>query len=153
MTATVTLRSEEREVALAEVEAVRDVVPSGGYRNALDELHAALAGDGVVPEAHEGELDRLLTLALQTGRIRALYGPGGEQAALRAFHKLPTGTELAATTREVNDALTTIAGRSLDSVSVSAVGPGAFTISVSSEGAELTIRLDRQGARIASVAV
>ena len=39
---------------------------------------------------HADELDRLLTLALQSGRVRALYGPGGEQAALRAFRKLPT---------------------------------------------------------------
>jgi hypothetical protein len=153
MTRAVTLREEEREIALAEVAAVRDVVQSGDYRDALDELHAALADGGVVPGAHAGELDRLLTLALQTGRVRALYGPGGEQAALRAFRKLPTGAELSQTAGEVNDALTAIAGRTLDHVAIAAVGPGSFTITFSSEGAELSIRLDRQGARIASVAV
>jgi len=35
---------------------------------------------------------------------------------------------------------------------VTAIGPGAFTISVTTDdGPQLTVRLDRQGTRIASV--
>ena len=37
------------------------------------------------------ELERVLEIGLQAGRIRAVYGPGGEQAALRLFRRLPAG--------------------------------------------------------------
>lgn len=147
----VLLKGEELEVARAEVGAVRDVVQDGSYREALDGLIARLDDGEPLSGSHAEELDRVITLALQSGRVRALYGPGGEQAALRAFRKLPTGAELTASAAQVNDALAALAGRPLDRVSVSAVGPGAFTIAIAADGAELSIRLDRQGARLASV--
>jgi hypothetical protein len=34
---------------------------------------------------------------------------------------------------------------------LTAVGPGAFTLAVATDGPKLTIRLDRQGARVTSV--
>jgi hypothetical protein len=146
----VRLRGEELEVARAEVEAVRQAVGGGAYRDVLDSLLAEL-GQGELDGDHASELDRVLTLALQSGRVRALYGPGGEQAALRAFRKLPTGSELAASTGAVNEALAALQGRPLDGVTVAAVGPGAFTLSVVTDGSKLTVRLDRQGARVTSV--
>jgi hypothetical protein len=150
----VLLKGEEREVALAEVTAVRDAVPKGStYREALDGLIATLEDDAKVDGEQAAELDRLLVLALQSGRVRALYGPGGEQAALRAYRRLPSGAELAESAAEVNEALSALAGRRLEAVSLSAVGPGAFSISLTLDGAELTVRLDRQGARLGSVGI
>jgi hypothetical protein len=149
----VVLRGEEREVALAEVDAVRAVVDDDGYRQTLDDLRAGLEdGGGVHPEL-QPELDRLITLTLQSGRARALYGPGGEQALLRAFRKLPTGADVAASARDVNDALGALAGRPLEQATITAVGPGAFTLSLVVDGAELSVRLDRQGVRLASLAL
>ena len=89
----------------------------------------------------------------QTGRLRALYGPGGEQAALLAFRKLPRGAELAAGAREVTEALAALEGKRIDSVSLANVGPGAYSLSLAADGLELSIRLDRQGARIHSVGI
>ena len=146
----VKLREDEVDVARAEVEAVRKALGAGDYRDLLDALLDDL-DDGEVDARHVDELDRLLTLALQSGRVRALYGPGGEQAALRAFRKLPTGSELAESTAAVNEALAALNGRPLDGLTLSAVGPGAFTLAVASDGPQLTVRLDRQGARVTSV--
>jgi hypothetical protein len=148
---TVLLKGEELEVARAEVEAVRAAVGVSDYADLLGELVDALANGSELERRHADELDRLLTLALQSGRVRALYGPGGEQAALRAFRKLPSGTELAQGAAAVNDALATLAGRAIERVSVTAVGPGAFTLAVATDGPQLSIRLDRQGARVTSV--
>ena len=150
---TVTLASEEQEVALAEIGAVRKAARDDVYRDVLDATAEAVSSGSVDSERLAEELDRILGLGLQTGRIRALYGPGGEQAALRTFRKLPTGKELAETTSAVNDALAALAGRSLDQVSVTASGPGAFTLSLVAGGAELSLRLDRQGVRLASLGV
>jgi hypothetical protein len=150
---TVALGAEEREVALAELDAVRGAAQADEYRAVLDAAAAAVESGSVESGHLAEELDRIIGLGLQTGRIRALYGPGGEQAALRAYRKLPTGKELAASAREVNEALASLAGRSLDQISIAAVGPGAFALSLVAGGAELSVRLDRQGARLASVGI
>ena len=120
------------------------------YRDELAFLIAAIE-DGEIPAESEETLEQLVELGLQAGRIRALYGPGGEQAALRLYRKLPRGSELGASAREVSKALGALAGRELESVSIQALGPGAFTLSLVAGGTELTVRLDRQGARLASV--
>ena len=147
----VVLRGEELDVARAEVEAVRQVLDGGDYRDLLDDLLEMLSDGGSVEGRHADELDRVLTLALQSGRVRALYGPGGEQAALRAFRKLPTGAEISESTAAVNEALASLRDRSLDRVTLTAVGPGAFTLTVATDGPQLAIRLDRQGVRVTSV--
>jgi len=150
---TVTLAGEEREVALAEVDAVRRAAQPGDFRDLLDDLAAAVEAGALESTRQVEELDRLIALALQSGRVRALYGPSGEQAALRTYRKLPSGSELVESAKAVNEALTSLEGRSLDQISISAVGPGAFTIALVAGGAELSVRLDRQGARLASVGV
>ncbi len=149
---TLSLAGEEREVALAEAQSVLAVAGDSGYR---DELAFLIAGieEGEVPAESEETLEQLVELGLQAGRIRALYGPGGEQAALRLYRRLPRGAELGASAREVSKALRALQGRELESVSVQALGPGAFTLSLTAGGTELTVRLDRQGARLASVGV
>jgi hypothetical protein len=145
------LKGEEREVALAEVEAVRSAVPESSYRSRLDAIHAALEDSGPLEPEDTSELERVITIALQSGRVRALYGPGGEQALLRLYRRLPAGVELTQSARDVTEALAGLQGRTLEQASVAAVGPGAFTLTLAAGGLSLSIRLDRQGARLASV--
>jgi hypothetical protein len=140
------LRGEAREVALAEAQAVQS---HGGDKFAG--LVAAVDA-GRVDGDDEQLLESVLELGLQTGRIRAYYGPGGEQAAVSTLRRLPRGRERTESTREVSAALGSLAGKRLDGVSIAAVAPGAFTLSLDAEGTELSVRLDAHGARIASVA-
>ena len=148
----VSLKGEEREVALAEVEAVR-ASAQGEYRALLDSTVTAVTSGQELSEYQAQELDRIVSLGLQTGRIRALYGPAGEQAALRTYRRLPGGREVAASAAAVNEALGALEGRSLDQISITAIGPGVFSVSLVAGGAELTVRLDGSGARLASVGV
>jgi hypothetical protein len=53
----------------------------------------------------------------------------------------------------VTEALGALRSLPIESISIQAVGPGAFSLSISAGGTELSIRLDRQGARLASVGV
>ena len=144
------MREEELEIARAELHAVHAVAAEGEYRDELAHALAAVEG-GDVAERDAETLERVLELALQTGRIRALYGPGGEQAALRLYRRLPHGSELGASAKAVTEALSSFSGRTLDSIRVEAVGPGAFSLSLSVDGADVAVRLDRQGARVTSV--
>jgi len=146
----VRLREEEREVALAEAQAVFSVAGDPAYRDELARLIAAVE-EGELTPVEAGTLEGLVELGLQAGRIRALYGPGGEQAALRLYRRLPRGSEVRETAAAVSEALSSLRGRRIESIRLDAIGPGAFSLNVSVDGADLSLRLDRQGARLASV--
>jgi hypothetical protein len=148
----VALRGEARDVALAEAQAVLAMVQDEERRARLADLVAS-ADAGEVDGDEAEALEDLLELGLQSGRLRALYGPGGEQAALQTYRKLPRGAELVASAREVSQALDALAGKPLEGISLQAIGPGAFTLSLAVDGMELSVRLDRQGARLSSVGV
>ncbi len=148
----IALRGEAQEVALAEAQAVLALARDDDYRGRLAALQAA-ATEGEVAGEDAETLQELLEVGLQTGRLRALYGPGGERAALATYRRLPNGSAVAESAREVSDSLSTLAGQELRSVSLEALGPGAFSLSLAAGAAEITIRLDRQGARLHSVGV
>jgi hypothetical protein len=150
--ATLRLTGEAQEVALAEAQAVRAMASDDGYRERLAGLVGA-ATEGELGEDDAETLEELLELGLQSGRIRALYGPGGEQAALSVYRKLPRGSELVHSAHEVSDALRALEGRELGAIELKAVGPGAFTLSVTAGELELSLRLDRQGARLSSAGI
>jgi hypothetical protein len=146
------LREPEQEVVLAEAQSVFSMVEDGAFRGDLAALIAAVQDGELGPDEQE-TLEQLLELGLQAGRIRAVYGPGGEQAALGLYRRLPRGSELAGSARSVTEALGALRGLPLDSVAIQAVGPGAFSLSLSAGGSELSVRLDRQGVRLTSVGV
>ena len=148
----VAVKTDEREVALGEVEAVLAAARDETYRTRLTSLAGSI-GEGELDAEEAVELERVLELGLQAGRIRAVYGPGGEQAALRLFRRLPGGAGLAETARSVSAALETLNGRSLDSFRIEAVGPGMYRIALVAGGAEVAVRLDRTGVQLASVGV
>ena len=145
------LKGEAREVALAEAQTVLAMARDETMRARLAELVGAV-DEGAVEGDAEELLESVLELGLQTGRIRAYYGPGGEQATLTTLRKLPRGRLRSESARDVTSALQALAGARLDAVKIAAVAPGAFTISIEADGLEATVRLDGTGARVTSVA-
>jgi hypothetical protein len=150
MSSAIALTGEAAEVALGEAQAVLAMVQDDERRGRLADLIAAV-GDGEIADDQAEALTELLELGLQTGRLRAIYGPGGEQAALRLFRKLPRGKELTDSARDVSGALASLVGKPLENARVEATGPGSFLVSLGVDGLELSIRLDRNGARLTSV--
>jgi len=146
----VRVTGEAAEVARAEAQAVLAMVQDEGRRARLADVVAAV-DEGEVAGADADALGELLELGLQTGRIRSLYGPDGEQATLGLFRRLPLGRELGRSTRDLNEALEALAGRTIERISVSAVGPGEYGVTISTEDYELVLRLGRAGARLATI--
>ena len=140
------------EVALGEAQAVLALVQDVERRGRLADLVAAVQ-DGELGEDEAQALEEIIELGLSTGRIRGLYGPEGEQAALKTYRKLPRGKELAESTRDVTGALAALEGKTVEQVKVQSAGPGAYLLSIGVDGLELAIRLDRSGARLHSVGV
>ena len=141
---------EAAEVARAEAQAVLAMVVDEGRRLKLADVVAAI-DEGVVEGVDADALAELLELGLSTGRVRAVYGPEGEQAALGLFRRLPLGKELSESTRELNVALAALEGRTIEKISVSVVGPGEYGVSISTEDFEIALRLGKAGARVASI--
>jgi hypothetical protein len=148
----VKLDAASAEVALGEAQAVLSLVQDAERRGRLADLVAAVE-DGELGDDEAQALEEIIELGLSTGRIRSVYGPEGEQAALKTYRKLPRGKELSESTRDVSGALAALEGKTLEQLKVQAAGPGAYLLSIGVEGLELTIRLDRSGARLHSVGV
>jgi hypothetical protein len=151
MTDLLALHGEAREVALAEAQTVQSMAHDQGMRERLAELVAAVDEGTVTGDVAE-LLESVLELGVQTGRIRAYYGPGGEQAALSTLRKLPRGRVRTATARDVSEALQALAGARIDAVRIAAVAPGAFSIAIEADGIQASVRLDATGARLMSLA-
>ncbi|MEA2438424.1 MAG: hypothetical protein QOF65_2980, partial [Thermoleophilaceae bacterium] len=96
----VALKGEAREVALAEAQTVLSLARDETIRSKLAGLVAAV-DEGGVGGTDADLLEDVLELGLQTGRIRAYYGPGGEQAAVATLRKLPRGRQRSGSTRDV----------------------------------------------------
>ena len=150
MTEPIKVSATEREVALDEVRAVIASARDDAYRARLEAVVVALEA-GQVDDAQAESLEPIVSLGLQSGRIRSVYGPGGEQAALRLYRKLPGGRAVQASATEVGEALSSLRGRTLESIAIQPAGPGAFTVALTADGIQLSVRLDRQGARLHSV--
>src|SRR5262249_59539573 len=101
---------EAQEVARAEAQAVLSMVVDEGRRARLADVVAAV-DEGVVEGADADALAEVLELGLQTGRVRALYGPGGEQAALGVFRRSPLRQAVAAAAPRPGDAPAAAQGR------------------------------------------
>ena len=146
----VRVSGEAAEVARAEAQAVLSMVQDETRRGRLADVVAAVDG-GEVEGADADALAELLELGLSTGRVRAIYGPEGEQAALALFRRLPLGKELTQSARDLNEALGALEGRTIENISVNAVGPGEYGVTISTEDYEVVLRLGRAGARLATI--
>ena len=148
----IALKGDAAEVALGEAQAVLALVHDGERRGRLADLVAAVQ-DGELGDDEAQALEELIELGLASGRIRSVYGPEGEQAALKTYRRLPGGRALAESADEVTEALSSLEGKLLEQVKVQSTGPGSFLVTLGVDGLELSVRLDRAGARVHSVGV
>lgn len=137
---------------MAEVAQALDQIRAPELRVSYQELLTA-ADQGEVPEELLVPLQNLLEIGLESGRIRAVHTAHGEMAARRIFARTPRGSALRATTAAVNEALQGLSGQVLGEVTLSANGPGSYSLSVNTDQGTVLIEVDRGGARIKSLEV
>jgi hypothetical protein len=146
------LLEDERQVLLGEIDAVMAQLRNAEAREIYEEMRTAVEA-GEVTEGLLPPLERLLEVGLETGRIRQVHSAHGEMAAVRVFQRTPKGSALKATCEEANAALESLEGQPIDSVSFSVRGPGAYTLTLNTEQAHVTVHIDRHGVRVRSVEV
>lgn len=118
------------------------------YGRLLREVQRGEVSDDLLPA-----LERLVSLGLETGRIRRVHTAHGEMTALRLFSRLPAGQSLLRQADAVNEALAELKGQAIEEVTFAPRGPGGHTLTLATQGYRITIDIDRQGVRVHNVDV
>jgi hypothetical protein len=99
---------------------------------------------GAIPDDLVPALETMLELLFDKGR------PSNPAVLQAVFGKTPRGRRQSSASREVNQALRTLRGHVLQDVRLSA-GPSRHTLVLETDHCRLTLELDRDGARLASL--
>lgn len=143
--------TDAREVLREELGGFADAQPSP----AAAERYRALAGAvgaGDVPDELVPALETFLELALYRGRLRRQRGAEADDALSALFFRTPAGAAARKAAHDVSRALGALQGHTLERIGVSAV-IGGHAIEIRTDRAQLTVELDRGGARVRSVEV
>lgn len=143
--------AEARTVLEEELVGFADAQPSP----TMAERYRALAdavGAGEVPDDLVPALESFLELALYRGRLRRQRGAEADQALGQLFFKTPGGSAARKAAHDVSRALSALAGQTVERISVSSV-IGGHTVEIATNRAQLTVELDRGGARVKSLEV
>lgn len=127
---------------------VHDPTTAARYTALLESVR-----EGEVPDDQLGTLGLLLEMALESGRLRHLYGADGETALAKVFRRTPTGAALSTSASAVTESLHALRGHTLEAVQVAAVGPGSYDLTIDTDRGQVVVRLSRGGAQVRAVAV
>ena len=142
----------QRDLLIPQIQAFLDATSDAAARESYGALKAAVESMAVSSE-HQARLGTIVEVALQSGRIRRLFGPGAELSLNALFQKTPRGREIARSLQELNTALSNLKGDTLEEVSAAARGPGSWALTVKTSGCQLVIRFEREGVRVESLEV
>jgi hypothetical protein len=105
---------------------------------------AAAASEGAVPDELVPALETMLELVFEKGK------PSNRAVLQSLFGKTPRGKQRSAAARDVNRALKTLHGQTLEQVRLSA-GPSGQSLVIETDKVRLTLELDSAGARVTSL--
>jgi len=146
----ITLDRLQHGVLALQLDAFLAATPASPSREAFAALRAAI--DTLeVPEGLATRLGAITEIALTSGRVRAAHGPGAELALWSLFQKTPKGREVAASIEALNRALAQLQGQTLEHAGAVARAPGAYALTLKTNGCQLVIRFEPAGIRVESV--
>jgi len=140
----VQLEAAEADVLAMEAAAFARALPDPAAQARYERLSSSAAA-GDIPEELVVPLQTMLELLFDTGRV-------ANRAVLQSiFARTPRGRHLSSAARDVNRALSTLRGQTLADVRLSSVGPSLQSLVIETDRCRLTLEIDRDGARIASL--
>ena len=146
------LSATEQELLAPEIRAFAAIHPDPAGRRRFEAMAVAVES-GVIPRDSLDDLGRVLEIGLQSGRVRRMYGADGEVALGRIYQRTARGAEATSAAAAVTKALEALRGQVIDEIRVTALGPGAYSVLVDTQQCQITVRLDRSGVRVDSVAL
>ena len=146
-----TLDRSARELLEVEISEVCGRLPDPA-RASFARLADAVAA-GAVPADCLPLLEQVLAMGLETGRIERVHGRAADTLARGLYLRTPTGMARSQQARGVSEALAALSGATLTQLTITADGPSAHRLLLETDRGEVLLRLDRDGARVQSVAV
>ncbi|MHB8380730.1 MAG: hypothetical protein ACYDC3_00110 [Candidatus Binataceae bacterium] len=140
----------QRDVLLPQIQAFIDATADPAAREVYLTLKAAVEAGEIAPVELQARLGAIVEVALQSGRIRRLFGPGAELSLNALFQKTPRGREIATSLRELNRALAKLKGDAVEELTAALRAPGAYALTLKTSGCQLTIRFEPSGVRLES---
>lgn len=138
------LEAAEAEIVVAEAAAFGQALPDPAARLRYERL-AAEAATGEIPDDLVAPLETMLELLFSTGRV------ANRTVLQSVFGRTPRGRRLQSAAREVNQALLTLRGQNIVDLHVTALGPSLQSLVIETDRCRLTLEIDRDGTRVASL--
>ena len=145
------LDEDERDLVARDIEVLLPTL-EGDRRERYARLRDTVLA-GSVPAELTPALESLLELTLQTARARTRYRAEGEQTLTKLYARTAGGRERAGHLREVNKALGSLAGQTVESVAVRMRTVGHFTIAIQTSGTTITLAARPDSVDVESIAV
>src|SRR2546422_525696 len=105
----------QRDLLATQIQAFLDATTDPAARELYSRLREAVANEEV-PQELAGRLGTIIEVALSSGRVRRLFGPGAELSLTALFKKTPRGKELGAAIDSLNAALRQLKGQTVEEV-------------------------------------
>ena len=142
----------QRDVLLPQIQAFLDATSDPQAREVYLTLKSAIESQEV-PADLQPRLGAIVEVALTSGRIRRLFGPAAELSLNSLFLKTPRGREIAQSLAELNKALASLKGQTVDQITSTQRSPGTYSLTVKTSGCQLVIRFEQAGVRVESLEV
>jgi hypothetical protein len=148
----ITLDTLQRDILIPQVEAFLEATSDPQAREVYLTLKSAIESQEV-PADLQPRLGAIVEVALTSGRVRRLFGPGAELSLNSLFLKTPRGREVAISLAELNKALATLKGQTVEQITSSQRSPGAYSLTLKTSNCQLVIRFEQSGVRVESLEV
>lgn len=152
MSTAITLTEGQRELVMEEAARFAAQLQNPAARAAYERLSREAQAGQVPPDLVEA-LGSMLRIGLGSGRIRSLHGAHAEMDATSLYQKTPQGKALAAQFDAVNEMFKALEGQEIRKLTLSARGPGMYTLTVETPEAKVVTSLTEAGVDVRSVEV
>jgi hypothetical protein len=147
-----TLDTLQHDILIPQVEAFLDATNDPQAREVYLALKTAIESLEVPPDL-QLRLGAIVEVALTSGRVRRLFGPAAELSLNALFLKTPRGREVAQSLAELNKALATLKGQTVEQITSTQRSPGAYALTVKTSGCQIVISFEQAGVRVESLEV
>lgn len=138
------LDNDLRQALVQEVAAYARHIPDPQAQSICVRLQSVLEA-GEITEEILGPLGHVLSVSLESGRLRRLYGPHVEMQAERLFAQTPQGLEMRTVLEQCNQALEAIKGQTIQQIALALKGPGKFYLQIDTDRCRLRFLINRGG--------
>ncbi len=148
----ITLDTLQRDILVPQIQAFLEATSDPQAREVYLALKTSIESLEV-PQDLQLRLGAIVEVALTSGRVRRLFGPAAELSLNSLFTKTPRGREVAQSLAELNKALSTLKGQTVEQIISTQRSPGAYALTLKTSNCQIVIRFEQAGVRVESLEV